>query len=83
MRYRADWLDGLAFWKTERGARLDLRIYIYPDGHGNIHYVSPDTNQDSNLPVPNAGEAMAVLRQVWERAQELSEHAPLRAADEP
>lgn len=82
MSYTDGWLKSLAFWKTKKGARLDLRFYIYPDGHGNIHYRVDQTGVDANLPVNGIDEAMTVLHSVWERAQELKTQELPEATDE-
>ncbi len=31
-----DWLTTIPIQQTPNGARLDLRLYVYPDGHGNF-----------------------------------------------
>lgn len=82
MGYTDKWLQGLSFWKTKKGARLDLRFYIYPDGHGNIHYKVEQTGADENLPVNGIDHAMDVLRSMWERAQELRTLELPQATDE-
>jgi hypothetical protein len=82
MGYTETWLKGLAFRKTKKGARLDLRFYIYPDGHGNIHYKMDDTGEDANLPVNGIGEAIDVFRAMWERAQQLKMPEMPQAPDE-
>ena len=46
--------------------RIDLRFYVYPDGHGNV------VAKDKNQPVNDTDEAVALLLEVWRRAQERS-----------
>jgi hypothetical protein len=29
-----EWLKTIPIQQTPKGARLDLRLYVYPDGHG-------------------------------------------------
>lgn len=59
-----EWLDNLPIKSNPSGVRLDLSLYVYPDAHGNI------VGQHGNQPVNNLDEAVAVLRDVWLRAQE-------------
>jgi hypothetical protein len=46
--------------KTLKGVRLDVRAYIYPDGHGQI---------GAAYMVANAQGAAEVFRRLWEEAQ--------------
>ena len=50
--------------------RLDLTLYVYPDGHGNLYFQKPETGKldDANQPVNNIDEAVDVFRSVWESA---------------
>jgi hypothetical protein len=82
MSYSDDWLKGLPFWKTKSGARLDLRFYISPDGHGNIHYKVEHTGEDANLPVNNPDYAIDILRSIWEHAQKHGVQDAPQAPDE-
>lgn len=59
------WLDALPFTVNPAGVRLDLRLYIYPDGHGNLVFAGPDGNQ----PVNDLAEAITVLSDLWQRGQ--------------
>jgi len=68
MSYRDDWLKNLALHETKKGVRVDLFFYVYPDGHGNLHYATT-AGEDANLPVPNLGQALEVFRAIWEDAQ--------------
>jgi hypothetical protein len=67
--YYEKWLRDVAFFKTRKGARLDLRLYIYPDGHGNIHYKTLDTGEDRNQPVSTPREAADILQALWTHGQ--------------
>ena len=82
MSYYANWLRDMAFFKTKSGARLDLRLYIYPDGHGNIHYKTLDNGEDRNQPVPNLDQAMEAFRAIWEHAQQYKVDTAPQAPDE-
>lgn len=62
----SEWLDNLPITVNKSGVRLDLRFYIYPDGHGNMVFPGPSGNQ----PVNNVEEAVAVLRDLWQRGAE-------------
>jgi hypothetical protein len=54
---------------TEKGARIGLRIYVYPDGHDNIQHVSPlNRVEEENCPVNNVDEAVEVFRELWKRS---------------
>ena len=63
-------------------ARLDLRLYIYPDGHGNIHLKTLDTGEDRNQPVPTLEQAMEAFRAIWEHAQRYKLDTAPQAPDE-
>lgn len=67
MKY-AEWLEDVEPKRTPKGARLDLQLYVYPDGHGNI-LVKPHSN--GGQPVGSAEEAMGVLRDLWAKACQL------------
>lgn len=59
------WLETLPIKPTLKGVKVEtLRIYVYPDGHGNIDY--PGNDQGA---VNNAEEAVRLLRAMWERMQ--------------
>ncbi len=62
-----EWLTAIPIQKTPHGARLDLRIYIYPDGHGNFcaedeHGRSVANPQPVNNPCRKAREA---IEKIW------------------
>ncbi len=59
----------MAFFKTRNGARLDLSLYIYPDGHGNIHYKALDSGEDRHQPVATLREAADILQALWAHGQ--------------
>jgi hypothetical protein len=73
-----DWLRSIQPQRTPKGARLDLRLYVYPDGHGNV-IVQPDDK--FGAPVNNIEEAVQVLRDLWEMASNV--HEPHGAASHP
>lgn len=83
MSFTDEWLASLAFHPTPNGVRLDLRLYIYPDGHGNIHYTDPMNKEDRNQPVKGLDEALEALRSVWERAQEQGALARTQTSQQP
>jgi len=61
----AKWLETLPIKPTPKGVKVEaLRIYVYPNGHGNIDY--PGNYQGT---VNNVEEAMQLLRAMWERMQ--------------
>lgn len=62
----ADWIEGIEPRCTGKGAALDLRLYVYPDGHGNIVLLHADDN--SNQPVNDLGEAMQIFEDLWKKA---------------
>ncbi|HJT36107.1 MAG TPA: hypothetical protein VJ783_29055 [Pirellulales bacterium] len=64
-----EWLTSLPIQSTPNGVRLDLRLYIYPDGHGN--FLVEDENGKARTPgqpVNDSGEARDVLEKIWNRA---------------
>jgi hypothetical protein len=67
-----EWLTTIPIQHTEKGARLDLRLYVYPDGHGDFCVEDKDGRSDGNpQPVNNAEEAREVLEKIWSRAMKL------------
>lgn len=64
-----EWLEGLTPQETRTGVRLDVRMYVYPDGHGNI--IIDGANQPAN----SWAEAQDILRDVWAKASQ-SKAAP-------
>lgn len=75
MKY-AEWLEQIRPHMTGKGARLDLRLYIYPDGHGNIIVRQDD---EPGQPVNNFEEARRVLEDLWRKAS--TSRQPARSAD--
>ena len=66
-----EWLRQFDIHPTPKGARFDLRFYVYPDGHGNIQHVEPEGHvQQENQPVNDLAEALDVLRALWNTAME-------------
>jgi hypothetical protein len=66
-----EWIQSLPFKHNPKGLRLDLRLYIYPDGHGNLFTLTEDGGEHGNQPVNNLDEAENALRRVWRRGVEL------------
>jgi hypothetical protein len=67
-----EWLIKLPIEQTPKGARLDLRLYIYPDGHGNFCVQDQTGRSCANpQPVNNPTEAREVLEQIWSSAMRL------------
>jgi len=65
-----NWLKSLRIKRTPKGARMDLRIYIYVDGHGHIQHIRPNrTVDEANCPVNNVEGAAVVLKELWKRAE--------------
>lgn len=62
-----EWLARVVIDPTNGGGRVDLSLYVYPDGHGNIFRL-PDRT-DGAL-ANNVDEALDVLRELWLRAQQ-------------
>lgn len=82
MSYYEHWLRDMVFFKTKSGARLDLRLYISPDAHGNIHYKTLDTHKDRNQPVASLDETTETFRAIWEHAQQYMLDAAPQDPDE-
>jgi len=57
-------LEKIPFKKTTKGGRMDLRVYVYPGGHGNI---------DQAFPVNDIEEAVSTFRRLWEAASKAHE----------
>ncbi len=59
--------------RTPKGIRLDLRCYIYPNGHGNLLYCDANSSATDALGqlVNDLAELLAVVEQLWERAMAL------------
>src|SRR5262245_42780131 len=67
-----EWLMTIPIQQTPQGARLDLRLYVYPDGHGNVCVEDDHGRSVGNLqPVHNPAEAREVLEKIWIRAMKL------------
>jgi hypothetical protein len=67
-----EWLTTIPIHQTPEGARLDLRLYVYPDGHGNLCVEDQQGRSVTNpQPVNNPAEAREVLEKLWERAMNL------------
>ncbi len=59
--------------RTPKGVRVDLRCYIYPDGHGNLLYRDANSSATDTIgqPVNDVAELLAVVEQLWARAMAL------------
>ncbi len=64
-------LEELEYLDTKKGVRLDLRLYVYPDGHGNI-YIEKQGKLYQNYPARSKEVANDVFAGIWNRACELS-----------
>ena len=53
-----------ALRQTPRGVVAEIRIYAYPDGHGNIHDLG---RKDGNMPVNNRAELEAELTRLLDQ----------------
>ena len=76
-----EWLTSIPIKQTPKGAGLDLRVYVYPDGHGN--FLVKDENGvvvAGGQPVNNPVEAHEVLEKIWNRAMNLK---PEAGAEDP
>jgi hypothetical protein len=58
---------------TATGARLDLRLYVAPDGSGQVF---PAEGPAAPHRVTNADEAAALLRAIWEWATVVARGEP-------
>jgi hypothetical protein len=67
-----EWLTTIPIQETPHGARLDLRLYVYPDGHGNFCIEDENGRSVGNpQPVNDPAEAREVLEKIWNRAMSL------------
>ena len=67
-----EWLTTIPIKQTPKGARLDLRLYVYPDGHGNFLIAGENGPVSTEgQPVNNPAEARDVLEKIWNRAMNL------------
>jgi len=48
--------------KGKAGVRLDVRLYVYPDGHGNV------VVEGINLPARNREVAADIFQDLWRKA---------------
>lgn len=68
-----EWLTTIPIQQTPQGARLDLRLYICPDGHGNLCVDNENSRSRGELqPIKNPAEAREVLEKLWARAMRLN-----------
>lgn len=67
-----EWIGAIPIQSTPKGARLDLRLYVYPDGHGDFCAEDENGHLFGDIqPVNSASEAQGVLVQLWKRAMRL------------
>jgi hypothetical protein len=68
-----EWLTTVPIQQTPKGARLDLRLYVYSDGHGDF-CVEDEKGQSCGKPQPvnNPAEAREVLEKIWNRAMSVT-----------
>lgn len=66
---------GFGMRRTRTGARLDLTMYVYPDGHGNVI-----GRGDTNHPLNNVDEAGTFFQELWEEARSFAKDR--RAVDD-
>jgi len=68
-----EWLNSIPIRQTPKGARLDLRLYVYPDGHGNF-YIEDDQGKlfSHSQPVNDPDEARDVIERIWTRAMDVN-----------
>jgi hypothetical protein len=67
-----EWLTKIPIHQTPKGAWLDLRLYVYPDGHGDFCVEDEKGRLSTNpQPVNNPTEARDVLEKLWNRAMSL------------
>jgi hypothetical protein len=72
-----EWLTTIPIQQTPQGARLDLRLYVYPDGHGNFCVEDEQGRSVGNpQPVNNPAEAREVLEKLWDRAMSIKAESP-------
>lgn len=83
MRF-SEWLTTIPIKQTDKGARLDLRVYVYPDGHGN--FLVADENGvvvAGGQPVNNPAEARDLLEKLWNRAMNLKSESRADETHQP
>ncbi|HEV8002732.1 MAG TPA: hypothetical protein VGP63_22795 [Planctomycetaceae bacterium] len=79
-----EWIIQLPIQSTPKGARLDLRLYVYPDGHGNFCVQDKTGNSVTNpQPVNNPVEAREVLENIWNRAMSVKTESDTSQQHQP
>ncbi|MBX9789986.1 MAG: hypothetical protein K2Y37_13795 [Pirellulales bacterium] len=72
-----EWLASIPIHQTPKGARLNLRLYVYPDGHGNFCVEDAEGRVVSgDQPVNDPDEAQRVLDKLWFRAMAIRRAEP-------
>lgn len=69
MKYE-EWLAQIPFQQTKKGVRLDLRLYVYPDAHGNFFVADAEGQLGDGHPVTDRGDAVEVFADLWLRAMQ-------------
>jgi hypothetical protein len=79
-----EWLTTVPIQQTPQGARLELRLYVYPDGHGDF-CVEDGKGRLCGKPQPvnNPAEASDVLERIWNRAMNLEPKSTSAAPPAP
>jgi hypothetical protein len=67
-----EWLTTIPIQQTPQGARLELSLYVHPDGHGNV-CVEDEQGRSVGKPQPvnDSAEARDVLEKIWNRAMKV------------
>ncbi len=79
-----EWLTTIPIKQTPKGARLDLRLYVYPDGHGNFLIAGGNGPVNTEgQPVNNPAEARDVLEKLWTRAMNLESESDAAQTRQP
>ncbi len=78
-KHAEEWINKAMVRVTPKGAMADIRMYVFPDTHGNLQHIDPKRDgkkgvQQENCPVSDVDDAMMVLRGLWERLTR--EHEP-------
>lgn len=55
---------------TSEGTRLSFTVYVYPDGHGSLYFLKPQskTIDKPGRWVANTEQAVEAFRAIWEEA---------------
>ena len=79
-----EWLTTVPIQQTPQGAGSELRLYVYPDGHGDFCVEDGKGRLCSKpQPVNNPAEAHDVLERIWNRAMSLKPESTSAAPPAP